>query len=112
MFAGSGCYNYECKHGRLHILISNYTFECYYAGQELDIRILQNNWLHHGSIICPPCAEICGSTFSSIGETCKHSEEAPSSNFYPKDHLKCKASLHTNFSLILVVIVYCFFRNL
>lgn len=89
---GSGCYSYICKNGRLHIHVSNYTFECFHAGQELNIRILENNWLHHGNIVCPACSEICEKEFAARGEVCKKSEEAPSSYFYPKDHLKCRAA--------------------
>lgn len=82
---GSGCYTYSCSSGRLHIHVSNYTYECFHAGQELNIRVLESNWLHHGAIMCPPCKELCG-------EECKKSEEAPSSNYYPKDNLKCQAT--------------------
>lgn len=88
---GSGCYTYHCSAGRIHIHVSNYTYECFHAGQELNIRVLENNWLHHGAVVCPSCQELCGEQFALAGESCKKSEEAPSSYFYPKDNLKCQA---------------------
>lgn len=86
---GSGCYEYTCSDGRLQIHISNYTYECFHPGQELNVRVLENNWLHHGSVVCPSCTELCGEKFASEGQACKKPEEAPSSYYYPKDHLKC-----------------------
>ncbi|PBC31857.1 Leishmanolysin peptidase [Apis cerana cerana] len=56
---GSGCYRYKCEVGRLHIIVANYTYTCYHAGQEIAIRIIQNDWLHKGALICPPCRDIC-----------------------------------------------------
>jgi leishmanolysin-like peptidase len=90
---GSGCYTYSCKNGRIHIHVGNYTFECYYAGQELNIRIYENSWLKMGAIMCPSCNEICGAEFAESGESCKEPEEAPNENFYPKDNLKCGSSI-------------------
>jgi leishmanolysin-like peptidase len=48
---GSGCYNYKCENGHLHIIVGNYSFECFHAGQELNIRIMAYGWLHKGTII-------------------------------------------------------------
>jgi leishmanolysin-like peptidase len=45
---GSGCYNYKCENGHLHIIVGNYSFECFHAGQELNIRIMAYGWLHKG----------------------------------------------------------------
>lgn len=84
---GSGCYLYKCETGRLHIMVNilhrditiivyksrnavimyklilfqvgNYTYTCYHAGQEIIVRIIQNDWLHKGALICPPCRDIC-----------------------------------------------------
>jgi len=86
---GSGCYKYKCANGRLHILVGNYSYECYYPGQELSIRIMGGGWLHKGAIICPPCREICGEEFEMNGEHCRPSEEAPPNNMYPRDGLAC-----------------------
>lgn len=105
---GSGCYSYSCRSGRLHIHVSNYTFECFYPGQELNIRILENNWLHHGAIVCPSCRELCGEQFALMGESCKKAEEAPSSYYYPKDNLKCRAIAHV--PSLIVILISAFLR--
>lgn len=56
---GSGCYEYFCEGGRLHIMVENHTYTCYRSGQELQIRILSGGWLHSGALVCPPCQELC-----------------------------------------------------
>lgn len=89
---GSGCYLYSCKNGRVHIHVGNYTFECYRAGQEIDIRIFEGGWLKMGAIVCPHCNEICGDEFLSKGEECRPPEEVPSHYFSPKDSLKCNSA--------------------
>lgn len=113
---GSGCYRYECTKGRLIILVSvskskrnsnqqtimkfslfysqvaNYSYECYYAGQNISIKISSGGWLHHGFIQCPPCREICEEQFQAMNTTCKPGEEAPPSNLYPGDVLRCVAN--------------------
>lgn len=107
---GSGCYTYTCTKGRIHIHVSNYTFECFHTGQSLDIRIFENNWLKMGVIKCPPCDELCDDEFAAIGETCMPSQkELPSSHSYPKDNLKCNAALHLPMS-ILIPLSFVFVR--
>lgn len=91
---GSGCYNYKCANGRLHIMVANYTYECYFAGQEISIRIFSGDWLHRGALKCPPCNDVCGEEFRSRGERCKIGEEAPPPNMYPRDSLVCGAISH------------------
>ncbi|XP_072946899.1 leishmanolysin-like peptidase [Epargyreus clarus] len=88
---GSGCYKYQCDKGRLHIVVGNYTYTCYFAGQILQIRIIQRGWLHKGGVVCPPCREVCGEEFESRNEVCKVGEEAPPPNLYPNDYLACSA---------------------
>nr|CAD7589812.1 unnamed protein product [Timema genevievae] len=56
---GSGCYQFYCQEGRLHVVVANYTYTCYYTGQVLDIRILSSGWLHKGALVCPPCEDLC-----------------------------------------------------
>ena len=102
---GSGCYNYNCKHGRLHVIVANYTYECFFAGQELHIRIMHGGWLHKGSILCPPCKELCEAEFAEQGEHCKVGEEAPPLNFFPRDELKCGGASNVNHSFSLNVIL-------
>jgi len=56
---GSGCYKYVCASGRLHIQVLNHTFTCYYPNQEINISLMDNGWLHTGSLVCPDCQEVC-----------------------------------------------------
>ncbi|XP_026464697.1 leishmanolysin-like peptidase [Ctenocephalides felis] len=88
---GSGCYEYMCEDGRLHIMVSNYTYTCHYPGQKLNIKILSNGWLHRGAIICPSCHELCNEYFSKQNEKCKPDDEAPATHLYPRDWLTCGA---------------------
>ena len=37
---GSGCYNYVCEDNRLHIIVLNSTYTCFYGGQELKVQSL------------------------------------------------------------------------
>lgn len=69
--------------------VANYTYACYHAGQELNIRIMAGGWLHRGAILCPPCKEICGEHFERLGLECRIREEAPPSNKFPRDELQC-----------------------
>jgi hypothetical protein len=39
--------------------VANYTYTCYFPGQELSVRIISNGWLHKGALMCPPCEELC-----------------------------------------------------
>ena len=48
---GSGCYRYICTSGRLHIMVLNHTFTCYYPNQEIEISLMDNKWLHTGNVI-------------------------------------------------------------
>lgn len=89
---GSGCYQYKCENRRLHIMVANYSYECFHQGQELSIRINSGNWLHRGAIICPTCREICGAYFESRGEKCRIREELPPLKSYPHDDLHCVAT--------------------
>lgn len=103
---GSGCYNYKCANGRIHILVANYTYECYYPGQEISIRIFSGGWLHRGALKCPPCKDVCAEEFRSRGEHCRVSEEAPPLNMYPRDALVCGAisSFRSADSLVLLLV--------
>ncbi|KAK6635611.1 hypothetical protein RUM44_000865 [Polyplax serrata] len=89
---GSGCYEYYCQAGRLHIVVANYSYTCYRAGQELNIRINSNGWLHKGALVCPPCDEICKEELEKIGEWCKPDSFPPRTAVYYKDDLKCRGS--------------------
>lgn len=64
---GAGCYTYKCDGGQLHIVVNNVTFTCKTPGQVLDVKLMKNEWLHEGSVICPACDEVC--------KNCRESEE-------------------------------------
>ncbi|KAG5889190.1 hypothetical protein JTB14_019207 [Gonioctena quinquepunctata] len=103
---GSGCYGYRCENGRLHILVGNYSYECFHKNQEIAIRIISNGWLHKGAIICPPCKEICAKEFQSRGEHCKIGDESPPSTSYSRDDLQCDGQLAKTSSLSLVLLLF------
>lgn len=56
---GSGCYQYSCREGRLYLEVANHTFTCFYTDQEIKIQLFVNDWLHIGTVVCPPCRELC-----------------------------------------------------
>jgi len=60
---GSGCYDYFCDQGLLNLVVRNVTFSCHKSGQTIPIQLLKTSdtveWLHEGSIICPPCSSLC-----------------------------------------------------
>ncbi|XP_046976054.1 leishmanolysin-like peptidase isoform X2 [Vanessa cardui] len=109
---GSGCYKYKCESGRIHIIVGNYTYTCYFAGQVLQVRIIQKGWLHRGGVVCPPCRELCGQEFASRKEYCKGGEEAPPPNLYPNDVLACDASTIKTTAILLAAAILCTFLNL
>lgn len=109
---GSGCYDFRCERGRIQVIVANYSYECYYPGQELQIRIYKNGWLHRGSIVCPQCTEICGEEFAERNEKCRPAQEPPSGTYYHRDELKCSGSsvikLTNILSISLVMIMSIF----
>ncbi|CAH0731104.1 unnamed protein product, partial [Brenthis ino] len=106
---GSGCYKYKCESGRIHIVVGNYTYTCYFAGQILQVRIIQKGWLHRGGVVCPPCREMCAEEFASRKEYCKVGEEAPPPNLYPNDVLACRAPALKNAAILLLSAILCTF---
>ncbi|XP_061381728.1 leishmanolysin-like peptidase isoform X1 [Danaus plexippus] len=106
---GSGCYKYKCENGRIHVVVGNYTYTCYFAGQVLQVKIIQKGWLHRGGVVCPPCRELCGEEFKSRSEYCKGGEEAPPPNLYPNDFLACGGSANRA-AILLVAAILCVIR--
>ncbi len=45
---GAGCYGYTCSSGRLNVIVRNVTFACDKPGQEVDVSLMQGDWLHQG----------------------------------------------------------------
>ncbi|XP_050546786.1 leishmanolysin-like peptidase [Daktulosphaira vitifoliae] len=102
---GSGCYEYTCQNGRLHITVSNHTYTCYFPGQELTVRLVANGWLHKGVIVCPACEELCDETkFTIPGDKCKLPSEVPVTATYHRDQLACGGATDTKPSLIFYVL--------
>ncbi|KAL0808932.1 hypothetical protein ABMA28_012593 [Loxostege sticticalis] len=109
---GSGCYKYKCESGRLHIVVGNYSYTCYHAGQVLQVRIIKRGWLHKGGVVCPPCREVCKEEFASRNEYCKGGEEPPPPNLYPNDILTCSgASIAPAAILVLTTILTALFNG-
>jgi len=88
---GSGCYNYICEEQRLHMQVLNHTFTCFYPGQEIEVKLVDNDWLHTGSLICPACEDVCAEEFESQGTQCKGGIMPPVAHFYPEHQLTCTA---------------------
>lgn len=58
---GSGCYAYACTRGSVVMSILGRSYPCLFSGQRLEVKLLDDrSWLHAGSLICPPCRELCG----------------------------------------------------
>jgi len=89
---GSGCYNFTCQEQRLHMQVLNHTFTCFYPGQEIEVRLVEDDWLHSGSLICPPCNELCGEQFAAEGSQCKGGIMPPLAHYYPEHRLTCGAA--------------------
>ncbi|KAJ2942355.1 hypothetical protein O0L34_g15904 [Tuta absoluta] len=107
---GSGCYKYQCQQGRLHIIVGDYTYTCFHAGQVLQVRIMKQGWLHKGGVVCPPCSEMCGEEFKARQEYCKGAEEAPPPNLYPNDRLKCGATALSTSAILILAAILCSLR--
>ncbi|CAG0880548.1 unnamed protein product [Darwinula stevensoni] len=85
---GSGCYQYLCYDGHLHLMVENHTFTCFHPGQVIEISLFANDWLHQGAIVCPWCQDIC----SNEGMVCKRPMAVPRTLEYHKDVLVCGGS--------------------
>ncbi len=89
---GSGCYKYFCKAGRLHIEVLNHTFTCFYPNQDIQVSLLAHSWLHTGSIVCPPCEEVCGAEFARQGSKCRSGVVPPKTHLYHYDSMTCDSA--------------------
>lgn len=88
---GSGCYKYHCEKGRLHIEVMNYSFTCFYPSQQIQVSLLAHSWLHTGSLVCPPCEEVCGAEFRKKDEKCRPGVVPPKMYQYHYDSMTCGA---------------------
>ncbi|XP_054162566.1 leishmanolysin-like peptidase isoform X2 [Oppia nitens] len=88
MWEERNCHQYKCDDGLLHVLILNQTYTCYYANQPLKVQLYANDWLHIGTIICPPCQQVCQQCTSEMttNEIRKIEKNIKS---YKRHYLKC-----------------------
>nr|XP_032818412.1 leishmanolysin-like peptidase isoform X1 [Petromyzon marinus] len=57
---GSGCYRVTCSpKGGVTVWIGGVDFPCSHAGQAIRVAVRAGQWLHVGSLRCPPCSEVC-----------------------------------------------------
>lgn len=111
---GSGCYEYTCRDGRLHIQVANHSFTCFHKDQEIRIQLFVNDWLHIGTIVCPSCQQMCGSQ----GIKCRPDLmklRSPDQKSYHRDFLKCDSTQHPVSASILIGITFlylCFARDI
>ncbi|XP_022253400.1 leishmanolysin-like peptidase isoform X1 [Limulus polyphemus] len=112
---GSGCYQYHCYGGRLHVEVANKTYTCYQEGQDIKIQRYVNGWLHIGTLVCPSCDELC----DRLGMKCKPgiikaASFSSNDKHYFKDILICGSSSVELFNLrtliLLVLVVMCITR--
>ncbi|XP_065336991.1 leishmanolysin-like peptidase [Cloeon dipterum] len=102
---GSGCYKYNCHGGRINVLVANYTFTCYQKGQQIPIKILADDWLHAGALLCPSCEELCEDELRQNGATCKPPTRPPASYKVQQDELTCGAIQAKSLILLLLASV-------
>jgi len=52
---------YHCSSstGLTIILYGGTKLQCLYTGHELGVSVASKDWLHHGTLLCPACDEIC-----------------------------------------------------
>ena len=67
--------------------VLNHTFTCFYPGQEIEVKLVDNDWLHTGSLICPACDDVCNEEFEAQGTQCKGGIMPPVAHFYPEHQL-------------------------
>lgn len=101
---GSGCYSYECGIDGLVLLISEHSYPCLFDDQILDIKVFNNQLLHEGSIICPPCKVLCGSSCPLVKSSISFHKQSLSNK--TQNALVCSlANLHWTSSAIVFYIV-------
>ena len=54
----------------------------------------EERWLHTGSLVCPPCQQLCGAQFAAAGEECRPGVVPPVAHSYPAHQLACHAPAH------------------
>ncbi|GIY81664.1 leishmanolysin-like peptidase [Caerostris darwini] len=106
---GSGCYRYECASGHLNVIVANHTYTCFHAGQQLKIQIFFQGWLHIGTIVCPPCHEICGENDINCQPDSVKSYYASSDKKYYFDELPCGSMCLVSNRIAVLLLTILFF---
>lgn len=79
----------------LKIIIGNATLTCHESGQVINVALAKADWLHEGSIICPPCQLFCDDCSS------KSNEEDPNEELLQTlDDVECKVQPRINSGLL------------
>ncbi|CAN7983090.1 unnamed protein product [Ixodes hexagonus] len=102
---GSGCYKYACYNGSLQIEVANYTYTCYHSKQEIKIQLQYNGWLHIGTIVCPPCREICAKEGMDCDADLVKASYVQEEKHFHKDRLHCCAGRHSAVALVWLVLL-------
>ncbi|XP_059490130.1 leishmanolysin-like peptidase [Neocloeon triangulifer] len=107
---GSGCYKYNCHGGRINVIVANYTYTCYHKGQEIPIKIMADEWLHVGALVCPSCEELCEDELQSVGASCKPPINSLSKYQTQQDELTCSATSPGDSRLLITLLVILILR--
>ena len=74
---------------------------------QIRLRPAGDDWLHTGSVVCPPCDQLCGP------QQCAPASAPPRAHVYPQHGLTCAAlSAHSgaHLSLGLALAALCWLR--
>ena len=85
------------KHVEMDIHLSLCSFQ-------IRLRPDEDEWLHTGSVVCPPCPEVCGDKFREAGAECAPPTKPPLSHVYPQHMLTCGATCHVSGLVTMLVV--------
>ena len=102
---GSGCYTYACTKEGVVLSVMGHSYQCWFAGQKLEVKLLDNrSWLHEGSLICPLCRDLCGDS-CPLEEIVRIFNSSSDERSHQQDLVCSSSGVHPNFSLIAFVIL-------
>ncbi len=100
---GSGCYSHVCTIEGFVLSISGQSYPCQFAGQTLVIAVIHGGLLHKGSIICPACEDLCGSSCPLVGSKYFYNSSISEKS---QNVLVCSSiNLHQNFGILVLQII-------
>ena len=100
---GSGCYSYACTVEGLVLSISGKSYLCWFAGQMLNISVTYERVLHSGSITCPACKVLCGSSCPLLESKYFYNSSISKES---RDVLVCSSiNLHQSFGMLVVFVI-------